>query len=246
MPFKLELKDASFAYEGGDNLVESASFSVCPGEVLAVVAPIGMGKSTLLKLCAGLLTPVKGELLIDGKVFTDLSMIEQNELRYRMGLYFQQAVLIANLNVFDNLALPLRYYGETTEAGISRSINAWLERLDLASVAESLPAALSTNVRQKVAFIRTMLLGRDFFFWDEPTQNADAEFTELIEAEILQQKRKGAGQILSTQDEELLLKSADTVLMLDGGRITYYGPLKDAGKGADIRGNRRNLINRKY
>ncbi len=246
MPFKLELRDVSFAYDGGENLIESASFSVCPGEVLAIVAPIGTGKSTLLKLCAGLLTPVKGELLIDGKVFSDLSMIEQNELRYRMGLYFQEAVLIANLNVFDNLALPLRYYGETTEAGISSSINAWLERLNLAPVAESLPAALSTDVRQKVSFIRTMLLGRDFFFWDEPTQNADSEFTGLIEAEILQQKRKGAGQILTTQDRELLLKSADKVLTLDGGRITYYGPLKDAGMVADFRCKRLTLINRKY
>ena len=246
MPVKIELKDASFAYEGCGDIVKSASFSVSPGEVLAISAPVGMGKTTLLKLCAGLLTPVEGSLIVDGSDFRDLPMTGQNELRHRMGFSFQEAVLLANMNVFDNLALPLRYYGEETESEISRSVNVWLERLNLAPVAGSLPAALSTGVRQKVSFIRTMLLGRDFFFWDEPAQNADAEFTGLVEDKIHEQKQKGVGQILTTQNRELLFKSADRVLLLDNGKIGYLGPLKDSGIEADFRGRRPDLKNRKY
>ncbi|HAH31810.1 MAG TPA: hypothetical protein DCL44_05800 [Elusimicrobia bacterium] len=236
MGVKIELANVDFAYEKGNNIVKSASFSVCPGEILAIVAPVGMGKSTLLKLCAGLLTPVEGSLLIDGKIFGDLSMNWQNELRHRMGFSFQEAVLVANMTVFNNLALPLRYYAEMTEAEISHIINAWLERLNLAPIGNSLPAALSLGVRQKVAFIRTMLLGRDFFFWDEPAQNADPAFTEMVQEEILKQKRSGVGQILATQNRDLLFKSADRVLMLDGGTISYLGPLKSAGIGVDFRG----------
>ena len=228
MPVKIELKDASFAYEGCGAIVKSVSFSVSPGEVLAIVAPVGMGKSTLLKLCAGLLSPVTGSLMVDGKIFGDLSVSGQNELRHRMGFSFQEAVLVANMNVFDNLALPLRYYGDTAEAEISGLINAWLERLSLVQAGNSLPAALSAGVRQKVSFIRTMLLGRDFFFWDQPAQNADSAFTALVEEEILKQKQKGVGQILTTQSRDLIFKSADRVLMLDCGKISYLGPLKGA------------------
>ena len=197
--------------------------------MLAIAGPVGTGKSTLLKLCAGLLDPVKGSLIIDGKNFGGLSANGQNELRHRMGFSFQEAALIANMNVFDNLALPLRYYGEMTEDEISRIITIWLERLDLAQSAKALPAALSLGVRRKAAFIRTVLLGRDFFFWDDPAQNADPAFTDLVESEILKQKRNGVGQILTTQNRDLLFKAADRALVLDGGRIGFLGPLKDAG-----------------
>ncbi|MBU2574512.1 MAG: ATP-binding cassette domain-containing protein [Elusimicrobia bacterium] len=224
MPVKLELKDVSFAYEGGEDIVRSASFSVSPGEVLAIVAQVGAGKTTLLKLCAGLLPPVEGSLLVDGNNFWDLSVIGQLELRHRLGFSFQEAALIANINVFDNLALPLRYYGDMAENEIERSINAWLERLNLRPVSKSLPAALSSGVRQKVSFIRTVLLGRDFFFWDNPTQDADAAFTKRIGEEIHEQKKKGVGQILTTQNRELLSRSADRVLTLAGGRISTCAP----------------------
>ena len=238
MAVKIELKDATFAYEGGGDIVRSASFSVCPGEVLASVAPVGTGKSALLKLCAGLLNPVKGSLIIDGKIFWSLSTVEQNELRHRMGFSFQEAVFVANMNIFDNLALPLRYYGEMTEYEISRLINVWLERLNLVSLGDLLPAALSTGVRRKVSFIRTMLLGRDFFFWDEPTQGADSALTEMVEDEILKQKQKGVGQMLITQNRDLLFKSADRVLMMASGKISYLGPLEGAGTGVDFCGTR--------
>ena len=229
MAFKLELKEADFAYEKGRDIVSSASFSVGPGEVLAIAAPVGTGKSTLLKLCAGLLEPVGGRLLIDGRDFWNLAANERSELRHRMGFSFQEAALIANLNVFDNLALPLRYYGEMTGDEISRIINSWLEKLGLVQASGSQPAALSLGVRRKAAFIRAMLLGRDFFFWDDPAQNADPEFAAMIEKEILERKKKGAGQLLTTQNRELLFRTADRALVLDGGRVRFLGPLKDAG-----------------
>ncbi|MDO8806478.1 MAG: ATP-binding cassette domain-containing protein [Elusimicrobiota bacterium] len=238
MAVKIELKDLSFAYEGGEDIVRSASFSVSPGEVLAVVAPVGAGKTTLLKLCAGLLPPTGGSLLVDGKNFWELSAGGQLELRHRMGFSFQEAALVANMNVFDNLALPLRYYGDLAESEIESSINAWLGRLNLGAAGKSLPAALSSGVRQKVSFIRTALLGRDFLFWDSPTQDADDAFISLLGDEIQEQKKKGVGQLLTTQSRGLLFRSADRVLTLDGGKIGYLGPLKGAGTLAGLPGGR--------
>lgn len=230
MPFTLELKDVSFAYAGSGEIVKSVSVAVRPGEVLVVAATTGMGgKSALLKLCAGLLAPTKGTLVLDGKNFWGLSTTEQNEYRHRMGFSFEEAALLANMNVFDNLALPLRYYGELAEPEITGLVNSWLKRLRLVPYAALLPDALSRGVQRKVSFIRTMLLGRDFFFWDEPTQGADPAFAEIVKAGILKQKKNGIGQLLITHSSFLLAGTADRALVLDGGAVSYLGPLAGAG-----------------
>ena len=208
--------------------------SVGAGEVLAIVAPVGEGKSTLLKVCAGILRPSCGQVIIDGRRFWSLSTIEQNDMRRRMGFNFQEAALIANMSIFNNLALPLRYHEELAEDRIRKLIDEWLERLGLEFYRDALPAALSMGLRRRVSFIRAMLAGDDFFFWDEPTQRASEEFSGLVIETILDKKRRGAAQVMVTQSADLMKSAADRAIGIQGGKVGYYGPLREGGIPVDI------------
>ena len=144
-----------------------------------------------------------------------------------MGFNFQEAALIANMSIFNNLALPLRYHGELAETRIRELVNGWLERLGLVPYRDLLPAALSMGLRRRVSFIRAMLVGDDFFFWDEPTQRASEDFSALVMETILDKKREGAAQVLVTQNGDLIRRAADRVVVIEGGKVRYYGPLRE-------------------
>ena len=239
METRIELQDVSFAYDGGGPMFTGVGCSVGAGEVLAIVAPVGEGKSTLLKVCAGILRPSRGQLIIDGRQFWNLSTIEQNDMRRRMGFNFQEAALIANMSISNNLALPLRYHGELSESKIRELIDEWLRRLGLVAYRDSLPAALSLGLRRRVSFIRAMLAGDDFFFWDEPTQEASVDFSDLVVQTVMDKKRQGAAQVMVTQNADLMKSAADRAIVIQGGKVRYYGPLREGGIPVDISADRR-------
>ncbi len=226
MGFKIELKEASYGYEGGGELLRGIDFAVRPGEVLGVVAPVGGGKSTFLKLAAGLLRPRSGRLIVDGADFWGMGVKENYRLRSRMGFDFQEAALVVNMTIFQNLALPLRYHGAMGEGEIGRLVDGWLARMELSSFRDSLPAALSSGLKRRVSFIRTVITPREFYFWDEPTQGANTAFIEAVVASIGEAKKRGASSIFATQNAPFLGRVADRVLVLSGGRIAYMGPLE--------------------
>lgn len=226
MPFRIELKGVHYAYAGEGTILHDVGFSAAPGDVVGIVAPVGGGKSTLLKLAAGLIRPTRGELHVDGKNFWGLTVEEHYALRSRMGFDFQEAALIVNMTVFANLALPLRYHGGKSEREIAEAVDGWLARFELAPYRDHLPAALSAGLRRRVSCIRALLLGRDFFFWDEPTQGASPSFVEFVVGTIGENRRRGIGAMVTTQNAAFLSRVADRVVVVEGGKVRYCGPLE--------------------
>jgi phospholipid/cholesterol/gamma-HCH transport system ATP-binding protein len=220
--FNIELQNLSFAYDGGRPIIDDVNLRLRAGEVTVVRAEVGSGKSTLLKLCAGILRPTGGELIIDGKLFWHLSVNEQNYLRSCMGFDFQEAALISNMSIFNNLALPLRYHEELDEKGIKSKINQWLDKLGLKAYRDLLPAALSVGLRRRVSFIRAMLSGSNFFFWDDPTEGRTQEFETIIMETIINKKKEGTGSLATSQDQKFIEKMADKILSFADGKI-YSG-----------------------
>ena len=234
MAYKIELKDVAFGFKESSKIINHLNFVAHPGEVTAIITPVGGGKSTLLKICAGLIEPHDGEIIINGQNFWNLSTYEQNEIRRHMGFDFQEGALIANMNIFDNLAFPLRYHGELKEGEIKKKIEGWLDCLDLIPYQSVLPAALSMGLRRRVSFIRAMLLGRDFFFWDEPTQDADEKFIKIITDTIQNKKKEGIGIIVTTQNSTFLKAACDKAMIIRDGKVIYSGPLEDGRIPVDI------------
>ena len=214
------------AYYGEAQVLKKVSITVEEGQVAVMLGPNGHGKSTLLKLAAGLLRPRGGSLFVDGADFWGMGVKENYRLRSRMGFDFQEAALVVNMTIFQNLALPLRYHGLMGEGEIGRLVDGWLARMELSSFRDSLPAALSSGLKRRVSFIRTVITPREFYFWDEPTQGANTAFIEAVVASIGEAKKRGASSIFATQNAPFLGRVADRVLVLSGGRIAYMGPLE--------------------
>jgi len=234
MHFSIELKDVDFAYEGGGATLTGITATLKAGEVVGLAAAVGGGKSTFLKVCAGLLGPSAGEVTIDGRPYWRLDDIEQNEIRRRMGFDFQEGALIANMTVFRNLALPMLYHGRGTPREVERAIDGWLKRMRIARYRDVLPAALSAGLRRRVSYIRAMMTDGAYFFWDEPTEGGDELHTRTVAETLIEKRRAGRGSLVSTQSASFLAKVADRVIVLKDGSICYDGPLADGRIPVDI------------
>ncbi len=212
MPYSIELRNVSFAYDDSEEIFSRVGVCALPGEVVAIAGEVGSGKSTLLKLCAGILEPSSGDLLINGRAFFELSRLEQDDMRSKMGFDFQESALIANMSVFNNLAIALRYHSNSRSAEIDNRVTDCLHALGLKGAKNLLPAALSAGVRRKVSFARAMLMGREFFFWDEPFQIQDPSHLKNLEDMILRKKAEGIGSIFTTSDYNLARRFADKIV----------------------------------
>lgn len=220
MDVGIELTAVAFGYEGGGELLRDVELRLCPGELVAITGPVGGGKSTLLKLLAGLLEPTRGRVTIERRNVWALSEHERNDLRRRMGFDFQEAALIANMTIFDNLALPLRYHEECSERAVRERIEGWLDRLGLARYRQQLPATISLGLRRRASFVRAMLAGDEAFFWDDPTAQASDDFAELVRETIAEKRRAGAVQAVVTRDRALLQRCDRVAVIGADGRVT--------------------------
>jgi len=226
MGFSLELKGVGYSYEGIGRVLSGVGFSLEAGEVLGIISHVGGGKSTLLKIAAGIIRPQEGELLIDGVDFWSRPVPFHYDTRRRMGFDFQEAALIANMTIFQNLALPLRYHGERSEREITDFVDEKLNDLELSAFRDRLPAALSAGLRRRVSFLRAVLERREFYFWDEPTQGASSAFMATVADAITEAKGRGAGSLVATQNSSFLARVASRILVLDDGGVKFFGQME--------------------
>jgi len=187
----IDLIDVRFAYKDQKPVFEDFSWRVEGGEVWSVLGPSGCGKSTLLLLLAGLLHPQQGSVAIAGS--------EIDRPRPRTGLILQEYGLLPWATVFDNVALGLRirrFYGPDgrhvpQEEDIDQSeararVDHWLDRLDVAELADKYPGQISGGQRQRTAIARTLALQPDLLLMDEPFSSLDAPTRESLQVLTLQ------------------------------------------------------------
>jgi phospholipid/cholesterol/gamma-HCH transport system ATP-binding protein len=175
--------DASFRY--GDIVVlDDETVSVDPGDTLVVTGENGVGKSTLLYVCAGLVAPKSGAVLLDGHRADRSSPSALFRAGVRRGFVFQQGGLLSNLSAFANVVLALRYHADVLgldDAAMDRRARAALERMDVARVdMHALPAHLSFGVRKRVALARALALEPNFMFFDDPDAGLDPESARVV------------------------------------------------------------------
>ncbi len=188
-------------------VIERISLRVAPGEILGLVGPSGCGKSTLLELIAGLLEPTRGTIEANGVAAPD------GRLR-QAALLPQRDLLLPWMSAIDNAALALRNRGES-RAGARAAAQPLFERFGLAGFERTRPAELSGGMRQRVAFLRTLLAGKPLLLLDEPFASLDAltraEMQEWLAGAITTEPRT---LVLVTHDVEEALYLCDRVAVL--------------------------------
>jgi putative ABC transport system ATP-binding protein len=208
--------------EGSLTILSEVSFSIAPGESVAVVGPSGAGKSTLLALLAGLDLPTQGYVVLNGVNLGELD--EDGRARVRaesVGFVFQSFHLVPSLNALENVMLPLELAGHGDAREASRAI---IERVGLKERWSHYPAQLSGGEKQRVAIARAFATEPAVLFADEPTGNLDTRTGETIMELMFELNRKSSTTLVLVTHDNSLAERCDRVLSLDAGKLVGDTP----------------------
>ena len=206
----LELRNINKAF-AGKQILTNFSLSIPEKQILAIVGPSGGGKTTLLRMLAGLETIDSGEIYYNGESLA----IDELEKRNLLGFVFQDFQLFPHLSVLDNLTLsPIKTMNMEKEVA-EKKARGLLEQLGLAGHADAFPFSLSGGQKQRVALARAMMINPEIIGYDEPTSALDPELRLEVEKLILQNKERGMTQIVVTHDLQFAENIADQILKVD-------------------------------
>ena len=213
----LSLKNLRIAY--GDSVaVPNLSIDIHKGELLALLGPSGCGKTTTMRAIAGLLTPVSGQIILDGKTITATPANRRG-----IGLVFQAYALFPHLSAFENVAFGLRMQRLPAPEIKARTM-AGLELVSMAGFAHRKPAELSGGQQQRLALARSLVVNPKLLLLDEPLSNLDAKLRLEMRAELQRvQKETGVTMIFVTHDQAEALGLADRVVLMREGEIEQMG-----------------------
>ena len=210
----------------GKHVLEVGAFAVDFAQCLAVIGPSGGGKSTLLRVLAGLEMFETGEVWMDG---TLLPTAKQQLLAYRrsIGVVFQTFNLFPNLSALDNVLLPLQHVHGLPQAAARQRAMETLNRFGLIAHAHKRPLELSGGQRQRVAIARAVAIRPRFFLLDEPTSSLDPEMTAEVLDLVDELRREARPLILVTHEIGFARQSADHIAFLQDGRILAHANAKE-------------------
>ena len=211
--------DVSMRYGRGPDVLSDLNFSLAPGSFHFVTGPSGAGKSSLLKLIYLAARPTKGLIHLFGEDVAHLPPGAKPRLRRRIGVVFQDLLLLEHLSAFDNAALPLRIAGRKP-ADYRSDVAELLSWVGLGGRMHAMPPTLAGGERQRLAIARAVVARPDILLADEPTGNVDHEMALRIFRLFVELNRLGTTVVIATHDQDLIARSGKAVLLLERGRIS--------------------------
>nr|WP_191629008.1 ABC transporter ATP-binding protein [Pandoraea terrae] len=198
--------------------LHSTNLNVRKGEFLSLLGPSGSGKSTILNIIAGAIAPTTGRIFLDGK---DVSTVPPRDRQ--LGMVFQNYALLPHLNVFDNVAFPLRIRGASASE-IREKVGNALERVGLNGYEKRKPREMSGGQQQRVGIARCIVYSPSVILMDEPLGALDKKLRDQLQGEIKRLHRElGTTLVYVTHDQEEALNLSDRVCLMNGGRIAQLG-----------------------
>lgn len=196
------------------------SLSLQPGTVSVLLGATQAGKTTLMRLMAGLDVPSAGRVTVDGLDVTGLPVRQRN-----VSMVYQQFINYPSMTVFDNIASPLKLRGEMDKSAIAQRVQALAEKLHIEPFLKRLPAELSGGQQQRVALARALAKDAPLMLLDEPLVNLDYKLREELRDELSALFAAGSSTVVyaTTEPTEALLLGGWTAVM-DAGEVLQYGP----------------------
>jgi phospholipid/cholesterol/gamma-HCH transport system ATP-binding protein len=208
----------------GQPVLAGAELAVPEGVIAAVLGPSGTGKSVLLKHLIGLLRPDSGDVLIRGRSLRQMDRGEILRLRREIGVMFQDGALFSRMNVFDNVAFPLRQHTNLPEEIVHEIVTDHLRAVGLAEAADRLPSELSGGMRKRAGLARALALDPGIVLCDEPDSGLDPVRTALLGNLLVDQHaRYGGTMLIITHNVALARQISDHISILWKGRVLQSG-----------------------
>jgi phospholipid/cholesterol/gamma-HCH transport system ATP-binding protein len=209
---------------GPKPVLRGLTLDLLRGETLCVIGGSGTGKSVTLKHIVGLLRPDRGTVRINGTDIFQSDNGRLGEIRKKIGFLFQGGALLNSLNVFENIALPLREHERPSEEEIRRQVMEKLALVDLSEAAEKMPDEISGGMKKRVGLARAIIRNPEIILYDEPTSGLDPIMASTINALVLDlQKKLKVSSLVVTHDMSSVFRIADRIAMLLEGRVHKIG-----------------------
>lgn len=201
----LELRKINKAF-GNRKIITDLDLKIEQGSILCIVGPSGGGKTTILRMLAGLESIDSGEFLLAGQPFQPTNLKEQEQV---VGVVFQDFQLFPHLNVFENITLAPKLALKQEKAVYTKTAEDLAQRLGLANLLNHYPYQLSGGQKQRVAIARAMAMNPKVLAYDEPTSALDPGLSQQVAELILEMKQGGMTQIVVTHDLDFAKQIAD-------------------------------------
>ncbi|MGC9386497.1 MAG: ATP-binding cassette domain-containing protein [Hydrogenovibrio sp.] len=223
----IDIKNVSFS-RGERVIFRDFSLKIPVGKVTAIMGPSGTGKTTLLKLIAGQLKPDQGEIWVNGQNVHTLRRSKLYELRQKMGMLFQSGALLTDLNVFDNVAFPVREHTDLPEDIIRPLVLMKLQAVGLRGAQHLMASQLSGGMSRRVALARALALDPDMIFYDEPFVGQDP-ITMGVLIELIRKLNDtlSVTSVAVSHDVNEVLSIADFACVISEGRVVAEGTPDD-------------------
>lgn len=209
---------------GGPAVLESVDLTVPEGAVSVVIGPSGTGKSVLLQHVIGLLRPDAGDVLIRGRALSAMSDKQQLALRLEVGVMYQDGALFSTMDVFDNVAFPLRQHTDLDDDEVRELTEQQLREVGLLDATHRLPGELSGGMRKRAGLARALVRDPSILICDEPDSGLDPVRTALLAELLLEQHaRIGGTMLVVTHNMGLARRVGEYLSVLWNGRILASG-----------------------
>ncbi len=219
----VKIRDLHF-YRGNRAIFDGVNIDIHRGKITAIMGPSGTGKTTLLRLIGGQLRPDKGTIEVDGQNVHKLSHSELYELRKRMGMLFQSGALLTDINVFDNVAFPIREHTKLPESMVRDLVLMKLQSVGLRCARNLMPSELSGGMARRVALARAVTLDPMMIMYDEPFTGQDPiSMGTLVNLIHRMNDAMGLTSVIVSHDVAETVEIADYIYLLSGGKVIEHG-----------------------
>jgi phospholipid/cholesterol/gamma-HCH transport system ATP-binding protein len=213
---------------GRNTVLNGLNLGLPENQISMILGPSGTGKSVCIKHMVGLLYPDRGDVIVHGESVPNMADDDLFEMRKKFGVLFQDGALFGSMNLYDNVAFPLRQHTDKGEDEIAEICNRRLKEVGLGGAGDKMPNELSGGMRKRAGFARALVLDPQIVLFDEPDSGLDPVRTALL-CELIKEihDENGGAYVVITHDIMSARRVADFISVLWKGRIVESGPASE-------------------
>ena len=228
---QIEAKNLTIGY-GDYVLIKDINFTINKGDIFIIMGGSGCGKSSLLRVLTGLVSPLKGSVFVDGINFTSASPSGKNKIMQKNGILYQSGALFSSMTLGENIALPLQLYTKYSKSQIDELIRLKLALVGLAGFEDYYPSEISGGMKKRAGLARALALDPEIVYFDEPSAGLDPVSSKLLDDLILDINHSlGTTIVIVTHELSSIFAVGNNSIFLDG-----------ASKSVLARGNPNDLL----
>lgn len=219
----IEVKNVEKSF-GDSKILKGVSTIFEAGKTNLIIGQSGSGKTVLLKSLLGIHSPDAGQIIFDGRVYSELEDEERRALRTEIGMVFQGSALFDSMTVAQNVAFPLQMFTKDSKAEIKKRVDFVLERVNLVGADAKLPSEISGGMQKRVAIARAIVNNPKYLFCDEPNSGLDPNTSILIDNLIKEiTVEYNITTVINTHDMNSVMEIGDTIVFLKNGLKEWQG-----------------------